>query len=741
MLLGGCGGGGETPIERAVTAARAYVGSAACQDCHADEYAAWHASHHRLAMQPATDETVAGDFSGTSYDYAGTTYEFFTRDGHYRVRADDEDGELREFGISHTFGIEPLQQYLVPFPDGRRQALGVAWDTRPAAEDGQRWFHVYPDEAVTRGDELHWSGRNQNWNYMCADCHSTDVHKNYDPATDTYATSWAEVTVGCEACHGPASMHVAAAGSDDYTDSGLTPALGTQSGQVDTCARCHARRGILAEGFEPGAAFLDYYRPALLEDGLYHADGQILGEVYVYGSFLQSKMYQRGVRCTDCHDPHRGDLNVTGNGTCTACHRADPPARFPTLKAKVYDDPDHHFHEPGSAGAQCVNCHMPSLTYMVVDDRRDHSFRLPRPDLSPVTGAPNACNGCHTDRDAEWAAAEIEQRYPGSRPPQYGEAIAAGRRHAAGAADRLVALAGRDDTPAIVAATALSLLQGYSGAPVSSALEAGLHDSEPLVRLGALRGTAGLDAGQGWALANQLLEDELLAVRSEAAVTLAPTLERDLRQADRERLLAALRDYVATQRLNADRPEAQTNLGNIYARTGLDDDAEAAYRRALELDPAWVPAMVNVADFYRARSRDAEAGEMLERARQLAPANAAVRHAYGLLLVREGRAGEALGELEAAAELNPENPRYRFVYGIALNSTGRSDDAVAVLESARESFPDDADILFALATIERDRGNTAAALEYVEALLRLQPGDPQWLALQRQLSRETPGGQ
>jgi Flp pilus assembly protein TadD len=733
-FLTGCGSGDDAPAASARSIAPHYVGSAACRDCHSEQHAEWAGSHHELAMQPATAETVTGDFSGTSFDYAGTRYEFFTRGDKYLVRADDENGEIQEFEISHTFGTVPLQQYLVPFPDGRMQALGVAWDTRPAEEGGQRWFHLYPDEAVTHTDELHWTGRNQNWNYMCADCHSTDVRKNYDATAHTYATQWDEVTVGCEACHGPASAHVANAARGDYRESGLQATLDTPFRQVDTCARCHARRGILAEGFAAGDAFLDFYRPALLEDGLYHADGQILDEVYVYGSFLQSKMHQRGVTCTDCHNPHSARLENDGNATCTACHQPQPPARFPTLQPKVYDHPDHHFHAPGSEGARCVNCHMPATVYMVVDPRRDHSFRVPRPDLAGQTGSPNACNGCHTDRDAAWAAAEIRKRYPGPKAPHYGEVIAAGRRGDADALDRLAELAGDSAAPGIARGTAAALLQGYPGPTAATALEAALQDPDPLVRLGGLQGLSNLDIEQRWALANHLLDDDLLAVRADAGVTLVPMLERDLLQRDQERLLAAVDEYIDAQRLNADRPGALTNLGNVYSAMERPDDAEAAYRQALELEPAWVPALVNLADLYRTEDREAEAAAVLEQARDIAPGNAAVRHAFGLLLVREGRTGEALEELEVAVTLHPENPRYHFVYGIALNSTGRSDDAVAVLEAALRAFPDNVDILLALATIQRDRGNRAAAIEYVDRLLVSQPGNTQLRALRQQLA-------
>lgn len=725
---------GNTPIASSSRdGAPGYVGSASCQACHAEQYTAWQGSHHRMAMQPPTTETVVGDFSGTSFGYAGIVYEFYIRDGTYRVRADDQSGDMQDFDIKYTFGVEPLQQYLVEFPDGRIQALSVAWDARARDDGGQRWFHLYPDDGITYDDELHWTWRNQNWNFMCADCHTTDFRKNYSIDANRYESQFAEVTVGCEACHGPGSEHVATAGRDTQVQHGFDDAVSTQSGQLEVCARCHARRGQIAERFRPGDALLDHYRPALLEEGLYHADGQVLEEVYVYGSFLQSKMHQRGVVCSDCHDPHAAKLIVDGNALCTACHRQAPPARFPTLNAGDYDQPAHHFHEPGTEGARCVSCHMPDKLYMVVDARRDHSFRIPRPDMSESTGAPNACNGCHVDRGPAWAAAEIARRFPGDKPLHFGASISAGRRRDPEALPDLVELARNVAAPAIVRATALSLLQGFDGPDIIGALEAGLADDEPLVRLGAIEGIGQLAIPQRWALARDRLDDEVLAVRNEAAFVLAPMLGQDMRQAERATLQAALDDYARTLTLNGDRPEALTTLGGIHAMAGNDAGAELALTRALALDPEWLPALVNLADLYRSTGRDAEARNLLSRAVVVAPGNAAVRYAQGLLLVRSGRLDDAITEIRRAAELDPAEPRYRYAYGIALNSAGRSEDAIRELESGLRDFPANAQMLYALATMERDRGNTERALSYAEQLLQSEPRFPGALQLQQQL--------
>jgi predicted CXXCH cytochrome family protein len=380
-----------------------FVGAQGCAGCHTAEFDAWKASHHALAMQPVAAATVLGDFAGAQLEVFGVTTTFF-RDGEkFMVRTDGPDGALREYPIAYTFGVNPLQQYLIAFSGGRYQALGIAWDSRSKEQGGQRWFHLYPGQKLEPGDRLHWTGRDQTWNYQCADCHSTNLQKNYNLAANTYATTWTDVDVSCEACHGPGSRHVAWAntraggGSDDprmgrtnwlkdadngrwemHTETGIarrTEKLA--SNEIETCSACHSRRKVIAKNPVPGEPYLDAYLPALLEPGLYHADGQIDGEVYEYGSFLQSRMHAAGVTCSNCHHPHSAKLRAEGNALCAQCHL---PARFEAR--------EHHHHEPGGAGAQCVNCHMPTKNYMVVDARRDHSIRVPRP--RPLGFARNA---------------------------------------------------------------------------------------------------------------------------------------------------------------------------------------------------------------------------------------------------------------------------------------------------------------------------------------------------------------
>lgn len=422
-----------------------FVGSEACQDCHAAAYQRWTHSDHAAAMAKASGRNVQGDFGVGETVLAGQPVQFLDQQGEFFVRLIDADGEATRFKLQYTFGTEPLQQYLVQFPDGRLQVLPFAWDSRAADRGGQRWFVPQP-AALTPDHLLYWQGPAFNWNRRCADCHSTGLVQAYNAETGHYRARWSDIGVGCEACHGPASRHLAwARHPADLPNKGLVFNLdgasradwifavgeaiahrqpaGVDRTEVQTCGRCHSRRMKITRDYAFGQPLADSYRVALLTEDLYFPDGQQKGEVYEYGSFLQSRMYAAGVTCSNCHEPHTGALRAQGNALCTRCHRAS-----------VFATRDHHHHEPGSAASLCVNCHMPPRTYMQVDARRDHSFRIPRPDLSDTLGTPNACTGCHRKRGADWAARQIAKTKPGEPfPLHYEEALWRGRNWAAGA--------------------------------------------------------------------------------------------------------------------------------------------------------------------------------------------------------------------------------------------------------------------------------------------------------------------
>ena len=686
-----------------------YIGVARCQACHETQVGLWRGSHHDLAMQHANETTVRGDFDNAKFTYTGTTSTFFRRGEGFFVNTDGPDGRLAEFEIRYTFGIDPLQQYLVELPGGRLQALTIAWDTRPAEQGGQRWFHLYPDEAVTAGDELHWTGLSHNWNTTCAECHSTRLDKNYDSGSRSYATTWSEIDVACEACHGPGSNHVAWAEKTgdwerfDTPQKGLTHRLDERAAvvwlpdestgkprrseprasrvEIETCAACHARRAQLFEDNRRGQPLMDAYLPSLLEPGNYHVDGQIDGEVYVYGSFLQSRMYQAGVTCSDCHEPHSLQLRAPGNGVCLQCHAAAD-----------YDDRKHHFHAGGAAGSQCVDCHMPAKHFMVVDPRRDHSFRIPRPDLSAKFGVPNACNHCHRDREPAWAADRLRDWY-GETPrglQNYADALDAARRGSGNTAAELAALLGDESQPAIARATAAQALRTRLEPDTARALLGVIGDDDPLLRHAAIGGLAELPAEYRWQVVGPLLDDPVRAVRIAAAETLADIPLERIDAGDRERLRAAIDEYVAAQTFNAEHPSAQVNLGNLYTAQRDFERAERAYRLALELDRAWVPAYINLADLYRQTGRDAQGISLLRSGIEQRPRSADLYHSLGLAQVRQKSLPKAVESLRRAAEFAPDNPRYAYVYAVALHSAQRTAEALAYIEEALRRFPDQA---------------------------------------------------
>ena len=644
-------------------------------------------------MSEPSPTAVVGDFDDAVLQHGEGLTEFSSADGRYAIRTKGPAGETADFEVRYTFGIEPLQQYLLPLPHGRLQASNVAWD----AVQGQ-WFHLRPGENIGHEDVLHWTQPSHNWNFMCADCHSTAVTKGYDAKAHRYETRFAEVSVGCEACHGPGSAH---AGPPVGNARPALARLGDQQAEINACAPCHSRRSQLADGFAPQRSYFDHYSPVLLDESLYHADGQILDEVYVYGSFLQSRMHEAGVTCGDCHEPHSAELRTAGNALCVGCHNEAGHPDFPSLPLGRYDSVSHLLHEPGSPGAECVNCHMPARTYMVIDDRRDHSFRVPRPDLSSVTKAPDACTACHQDRDPEWAKRVLEDAFGPPSRDHFGPTFDAARAGLDKAEKPLVAVAGDSKQPAIVRSTALSLMVHYDRADSGLALEAALHHAHPLVRLGALRGAARWPPERRWRQARHLLDDARLAVRTEAAMLLAPALN-SLTGGERAKLQAGIEEYLEVQAFNADRAEAQSNIGSLQWAIGAPAEAEAAFQEALALNAQWVPAMVNLADLYRATGRDEQGGELLLRATTTAPDSPEAALARGLWLVRQDRDSEALPLFAEAVRLAPNVVRYAYVYAVALHSANQSEQALQVVDEALSRWPSDQRLLRAAFGIARD---------------------------------------
>jgi predicted CXXCH cytochrome family protein len=749
----------KAPVGAGISADKlAFVGSETCASCHSGEAKLWHASQHAHAMAHAGKDTVLGDFNNASFDYYGVHSRFYRDGDKFMVETDGPDGKLAPFEVKYTFGIYPLQQYLVEFPDGRIQALSLAWDSRPKSEGGQRWFHLYPHEEIRHDDVLHWTKLNQNWNFMCAECHSTGVHKNYDAAKDRFATSWAEISVGCEACHGQGSAHVAWAKGqqswwpykDNDPDKGLLVRFDERSGvtwghdaktgfpvrsaspaelrkEVETCGLCHARRGEFAEGWVPGRPLSDTHLVAVLSQGLYQADGQMLDEVYNYGSFKQSRMYAAGVTCSDCHDPHSAKLKLAGDAVCLQCH------------AETYAKPAHNHHEGVNPALTCASCHMPERTFMVIDKRYDHSFRIPRPDLSDRYETSNACNDCHKDKPASWAAAAIEGWFGSERKglQNYAHAFHAAWHDEPGADILLAAVAADVNTPSFARAGAIVELAGHVSPATLPVARAGLSDPDPMVRIAALDMLDGVPPDQLWPVVAPLLSDPIRGVRLRATSLLAGAPTERLSASERATFDRANAEFVVAQTLNADRPEARAALGSFHARRGETKEAEADFQAALRLSPAYGPAAANLADLYRQVGRDADAESVLRQAIQVSPKDAGLHHALGLALVRLKRQAEALAELARAAELEPDRARYAYVYAVALDASGRRADAIQALKDNVARHPADHDTLSALVSFNRDAGDNAAALAYAEQLAKIEPNNAELKTLIEQLRSQT----
>ena len=717
------------PPTPAVALAAEFVGTEVCASCHESEHRDWAGSHHDLAMQKATPETVLGDFDGAKAKYYKETVRFIRDGDSFTVEALGADGKRARFPVIYTFGVEPLQQYLVEVEPGRLQSFLFAWDTRPKEEGGQRWFHLQPDEYVEPGDPLHWTGPSYNWNYSCADCHSTAVKKNYDRASKRYSTEYFEINVGCEACHGRGSRHVALVEAKakrrpsntgfsrrlpapearkwSFVEGGDIAVLATSqpSDELATCAPCHSRRADLGGD---GPNYHDRYRLAALDEGLYFDDGQIQDEVYVYGSFLQSKMHAAGVVCSDCHDGHSANLRAEGNALCTRCHKID-----------TFDEPEHHFHQPGSPGSLCTDCHMPERTYMLIDDRADHRFGLPRPALAAAIGAPDACTGCHTNESPEWAEGHIEKHFETRGNDTFAEALHAARMQRPEGEPGLVELVATATAPAIVRATALLELRNLASPALPALLMRAAHDASPIVRRTVAAAARELRREQTEEIVRGLLRDPVRTVRIEAVAALLGVHAGRWSATDREALKAATAEYLEARAFNSDRGEGLVDLAHVALLAGDVQTAETNLREALAIDPTFTAAYVNLADLYRSQQRDAEAEAALREGLNAAADRASVEFALGLTLIRLERHPEAMAHLRRAHEIRPEVIRFGYVYAVAQFDQGQKVASLKTLGGIRQRYPASREILQLLAGYSQQMGRTKAAEQYTAQLKKL----------------------
>lgn len=662
--------------------------SSNCMGCHTSATHEWQKSDHAMSMALPTSNTVLGDFNNKKAQLYEQAALFFEENGEYKTTISDLDTNKSEtFTVKYTFGHYPLQQYLVATKAGTYQIMPFAWDARPTEQGGQRWYHNNSTEKIAANDRLHWRQPLQNWNGMCADCHSDELVRNYDATSNIFNTQYSGINVGCVSCHGVMDTHLKQVQATTDILSNIEPVIEmgkwTLSDKADTaiwkgparnnefmqtCFACHSLRSPLTDGFKAKTKFLDQFSPNLVTPPLYYPDGQIKEEVYVYGSFLQSKMYDKGVNCLDCHNPHTMKLKIEGNGLCLQCH-----------KASEFDTQRHHKHTPFTKGAQCVNCHMPDAVYMGVDNRRDHSFKIPSPALSDAFETPNACTDCHESKSNSWAADAVKKWYPQAEPISTTKQNLMKLRH--GQSISLEAhfqIINDTNIDIINRASALELISQSTQTLSANQLDPFIRHSEDLIRLAAARAATLVDERQRIDVLSPLLNDSLKSVRTAAAQSLVGL---SIAEQNIKVYTKAFNELLSANEVNAWRGEGRVNQGNIALQSNNLIGAELAYKASIEIDPYFPVGYMNLADLYRAKQREDMVAKVLINGLEKVPNSADVFYAYGLHLVRLKQISKAVDYFKQAMHLNADNEQLAYTYILALDGNNQTLLAITELKA------------------------------------------------------------
>jgi len=716
-----------------------YAGSASCKECHETAYAGWETSNHGLAERNYREDMDKQAFSPrrTLVHGKDRSDTFLDADGVATILTRGLGNERREYPVVRVIGNDPLRQFLIAAPGGRLQTCDVSYDPHK-----DEWFDVYGDEEREPGDWGAWTGQGMNWNAMCAACHNTRLRKNYEPKTNSYHTKMAEMTVGCEACHGPMKDHVEwqktpppGYSKEDLENNkklGLsdpTVKRQTRDQMLDTCGACHSRRAEVTGDLIPGEPYHDHFSLVVTDEtDTYYPDGQVRDENYAFASFLSSRMHHVGVRCGDCHEPHSNKRLIPGNMLCMRCHMGgtEPPA--PVI------NPDTHSPcTPGTPGHDCTSCHMPQTTYMQRHPRHDHGFTIPDPLLTREFGIPNACNRCHTDKDTEWAVKAADDFYGEklNRPTRARAILVArARRGEADAREGLIRMLATEEIPAWQA-TACHLLERWVLDPdvTRALLEQISNNKSPLVREAAARALVHQVRSGNEEVANALrplLDDKSRSVRVAAAWALVATLDLTI-QAGRE--LSHMLD------INSDQPAGRMQLSQFAYLRGDTPTAIRQIRKAIEWDPNSPPFHHDLAILLSSSGDLAGAISSLQKAIDLAPQDAEYHYKLALALAETGDIQKAVPSLEKTVALDPSNGRAWYNLGLAYNGMNRPQDAISALLKGETAEPSDPAIPYARATIHARLGQRDEALQAATRALQIRQDFPEAIQLIRALSR------
>jgi tetratricopeptide (TPR) repeat protein len=722
-----------------------FVGNNTCLECHEAEYNDWMNSDHERAMDTVSVKSVTGNFNNTTFTAEnGYTSKFYMRDGRYFVFTKGEDGVEKEMEITYVFGIRPLQQYLIETDKGRLQCLPIAWDLQQ-----NDWFSLvdslYHGQKIESDNWLYWTNNGQNWNGMCAECHTTNYHKGYNMETKEFHTTYSDINVGCETCHGPASIHNKWAAIDEkerpeIENTGFhqkTHGLNSQE-LINQCGYCHARRTSFGDNDHANDHYMQNWVPQLLHDRYYYTDGQILDEDYVTGSFIQSKMFRHGIKCTDCHDPHTNKTKLKGNQLCHQCHIPND-----------YEE-KHHFHKKTGGignptvngyydneqgdGTQCVDCHMSGANFMGVDFRRDHSFRVPRPDLSIRNGTPNACNQCHKDKSNEWSVETIEKWYGHKLEHENTvmfNAFADARKGDYEIVPILInEVLKQDSINEIYRATAVAYLGRFSTVDAMKAIETSLTNTNPLIRHTAVINYENPDKSAFIKKLSPLLSDSIKAVRIAVLqkISIYPTLKFDPRY-DRE-YQKALDEYRSAMEHTSDFPSSMYNLANLSIKEGDDSTAINMLKESLRIDNMFYPSSVTLSILLSRNGNPAEAKKVLEDAVGKSPDLFEGYYYLGLISAEEKNNKKAVEYLTKALDIQPYNDRVAYNLGLLYQGLKDVENAEKYLLTAVSLNPENDAYMYAVAILYLNSNQGKKAQQTVMIMFEKFPNSQYTVQLQ-----------
>ena len=690
------------------------AGSGSCRDCHAKFYELWSTSYHGLAMQPYTAELARSQLQPPRDEIIVGKYRYLADVGASAgsVRERGPEGEKR-YPIAHVMGGKNVYYFLTPLDRGRLQVLPVAYDVRrkdwyDTAASAMRHFPQIPDQP------LDWRDPFFTFNTSCYSCHVSQLSKNYDPATDTYHTVWAEPGINCETCHGSAVEHVrvfrqAPPGHPPSQLHLISTKPFTPAQKNAMCAPCHAKMSPITASFTPGDRYFDHFDLTGLENPDFYPDGRDLGENYTYTLWLTSPCVRRGqIDCLHCHTSsgRYRFKDADANNACMPCH-----------EQRVRNADVHTRHKPDSPAGRCIACHMP-MTEFARMRRTDHSMRPPAPAATIAFKSPNACNLCHADKDAAWADRLVRQwssrDYQAQVVQRAGLVDAARKRDWSRLPDMLAVLAGTDRDE-IYATSLVRLLRGCDDNRKWPVLIKLLSDPSPLVRSGVADALGGRLVPETVAALIGATRDDYRLVRVRAAAALAALPRESLGEQDRKSLEAATAEFEAAMHARPDDFASWYNLGNFHAERREFDKAIACYEKAVFYRPDHVAPLVNVSLIYNEMGRNDKAEESLRRALKIEPGSAAANLNLGLLLAEMGRPREAEDALRAAFKADPTLAVAAYNLGVLL-AGDRLDEAIDWCRKAAELQGDEPKYAYTLAFFRHRKGDISGAVRVLQPL-------------------------